>query len=475
LSLASESGAILSKDVRTGLGVARIFSRIGLSLFVWFSPNLVAAQSTASNLPISVTFVPVGSRHSSSVEDRVVVIEHPFWAHPTTRTMKFRDPLLNDSAGNDLETWLNEGSSAVIYRVTRSNVSGCKEPPETPSCVNTEPFVVNFITRETISRPTALAEQNHPSFRYNESLVPINQEAKARIREYLFLAHPGLTQAPSDDKPEMWRVLADGTNAHPVAVPYFDTGSHGCSVSPDAQFLTCEPPPRYPLNQHGIRLSLLDGTKPTYIKRDQEKIGIGFVVWQPNSGGFVYYSFNAARNQGWIVYCRIDQNKLHSADVNERQSALEYHELAPTIVPSQYCLGTSGDLQPPPTCNPFGAGNVGSEIPVWSPDSSWIYYSGLIQSKESSTPRRVVGRVSIKNPNSFEPLTLAFAEESGHPAISPDGSDVAFLAPTSKTDPRTQLFLLNIKTRNVKQLTSTDLPTEAHGPQWWTWTCMMKP
>jgi WD40-like Beta Propeller Repeat len=282
-------------------------------------------------------------------------------------------------------------------------------------------------------------------------------------------------------------VKPDGTKPVPISQPYFDTGPHGCSVSPDGQFLACEPPGRYSsdgkhaLAEHGMRLSLIDGTKPTYIKRTEEKIGLGFVLWSPDSTGVVYYSFSNSGNQGWLVYVHVDREiLLHTDDEMEREKkALKYDVLAQDIVPSQFCKGTSGDLASPPRCRSFGTGEKssaqGSDLPVWSPDSRWVYYSGLMRSAGNALPQRVIGRVLISKPNSFEPLTLQFTGEAGHPAISPNGGAIAFLGTTSTTDPRAQAFLLVVKTRRVRQLTSFPAAEEASPPNWWSWLASKKP
>jgi WD40-like Beta Propeller Repeat len=440
------------------------------------SPRVALGQERATDPPIGVATVPLHSGHSSSVEDRITVIENALSTHPRTHILKFKDPLLDDSSGKQLELWLNNGKSAIIYRITPSNVGGCANPPQYPKCVKIEPFVVDLLTGQTISRPTAPVQHDHPSFLYNEGLVPISEKAIGeKIKEYVFLAHPGLTQTISNDKPEMWRVMADGSNAKPVAQPFLDTGSHGCAVSPDGQFLACEPPPRYPLEQHGIRLSLIDGTKPTYIKRGEERIGLGFVVWQPDSSGFLYYSYSNSRDRGWLVYCHIDGPKLHSDDENERKAALDCHVLAPDLLPSQFCLGTSEDLAHPPPCRPYGTGNLGSDLPVWSPDSKWVYYSALNRSTGTELPRRVIGRVLISKPETYEPLTLEFGREAGHPTISPHGGAIAFSATTSAIDSRTQVFVLIVKTKRMTQLTSFGSDEEGYAPQWWDWADAKRP
>jgi hypothetical protein len=107
------------------------------------------------------------------VDQRIVVIENPLTAHPKTRVLKFQDPSLGVGVGTQLQNWLDGGRRATVYSITSSNVAGCTTPPQEPKCVRLEPFVVNIVTGQTISRPTRLFQHDHPTALYNEGLQPL--------------------------------------------------------------------------------------------------------------------------------------------------------------------------------------------------------------------------------------------------------------------------------------------------------------
>ena len=104
--------------------------------------------------------------------------------------------------------------------------------------------------------------------------------------------------------------------------------------------------------------------------------------------------------------------------------------------------------------------------PVASPDGSWLAAAVTIYDLEKNEGKGRIWRVSARAPGEAgfaEPSPLTSAEtSSGEPAISPDGTRLAFTRKDEKG--RKQIFVLPLSGGEARKV--TDLPLGAFDPKW---------
>jgi WD40-like Beta Propeller Repeat len=157
------------------------------------------------------------------------------------------------------------------------------------------------------------------------------------------------------------------------------------------------------------------------------------VVWAPNSEGFVYYAL--VEGKGSLVY----QKGVKGVEDVEGLHKQNY-VLARKEVPGVYCFHNCADLGSKVEGDvtlPIGSG----ELPAWSPDSNELYFTVLNASKN----HRIFCKVLVKPNKDTCDEQIDVGREVGYPAISPDGQYMAFLSTVSNSDPRTQLFVMDLR------------------------------
>ena len=441
--------------------------------FCLLSPvRTMATESlTTDDLPIQFTRVPSNLTHGSSHCQVATLIEHP--VSPTRRTLKpFNpEPLPSKSGkfGTGYGGWLGDGETAVIYKASyRLEVDDMDCRGQGPDKLILEPFVVKVKTGSVIARPT-LWEDDAPivptadylsmsCWYYREALVVSPRSTKADGELWF---HATRTQPASEPhcrhlgKSDSF-LLGTKPNryGHWSRTKFnYDIGTHGCTVAPNGKGWACE--------DHGLRVGPVAGVLGSAI---QPPMGLAYAIWRPDSQGFVYMSYTpgaAIENTARLTYVPVSWN----AEMQPMVGASR--ELAPKYPPSQICEGT---INQGVKCKQYAGdgnrGNIGSDIPVWSRDSKWVYFSALVAQPGSSEYHRVLVRASPDSPQ-VEVLTDKWKREAGHPAVSPSGKYVAFLSTRTDDNKLTDVFLLDVLTHDVQRLTEIDGHFQAYNLIWW--------
>jgi Tol biopolymer transport system component len=393
-------------------------------------------QSAITSLPIGLTVIPEYEGHQGGALDYAGMVSH-LDSTPKFERMEFKDPPLSDkNKGTGFYGWLRDGRRAIILSLTDAN--------------HIDAYVIDRVSGKTL---VALTESMHsyagtggPSF-YNAGVSPVySAQDEEKVAGFLFLASTG--------SPRLCYVGPDGKQPSCIYV-----GGHGCNISPDGKHVACEEE-----GFDGIRLydlaiqsGVLMLLNPSNINRgDGETLALRYAVWAPNSQGFVYESRFSA-HQGRIVYYELPSKLLPNGDYTILntpdwiagcfcESAGPYYQTGKTICKN---IGTCDDLS---KCN------IGTELPAWSGDSKFVYYSAFRRIGPQPFTR-VLGRVSLERPGYFEPLTEGFEHGGARSAaVSPDGKFVAFESVTTANDSRSQLYLLDLaKSTKVIQLTKLPL------------------
>jgi hypothetical protein len=268
---------------------------------------------------------------------------------------------------------------------------------------------------------------------------PINPEGTATLTKVFKVGPQG--QPPSDKKP----LLA------------FDVLVHGCQISPDGNWLACEPLNRpkdrdgnynpteakFPGGHYcwdGVILVETKTGAESCVGNIAEYSGDSVAIWSPDSNGFLYFSQDRENapekgwrpTKGWLNYYKLKTKTGFPIRV------------AKGTTPTYFCK-----LLVP--CEAIGRG------PTWSPcwkenpcqnefgDSKWLYFSAYYPAPSASAASQVIGKVSLDRPDKFIPVTEELGLDAGYPVISVDGSRLAFLATESSTDRRRQLYTMEFK------------------------------
>jgi hypothetical protein len=305
-------------------------------------------------------------------------------------------------------------------------------------------FVVDLRTRAIVYSPTTKFRElqgHNQAYFYNEGLQPLYSKGTNRLTGFVLITHRHLTA--TDSSSEIWQIKPDGTPVKRL-IPE-DVGAHGCSVSPNQQYLACERLNGDEFKKKGLLLTKFDGTHVGDIKWGTTVVPFGAAIWSSDSAGFVFYACSAGcQTDGFLIYYDIAKNT--------------FTPLAPDFVPAWFC--TQRDM-----CRP--SGGHGSEIPARSPRPGEFYYSVLIGSTNGEKPRRVLGSVSLANPNVFHPLTFEEFTEPAQPVVSADNRTVAFIANFSITDTIAALYSVDVRTRSIHRLSKQG--DNFYAPQWQDW------
>jgi hypothetical protein len=472
---------------RSQVGQRRLASASALLLaFLFASGAQAGGPQTTDDLPILFTKVPSNAVHGSSHCEVATLIAHPLSA--TNRVIKpFNAGALPSSTtqvGTAYQGWLGDGQTAVVEKITyRVSVNDADCSGRSPPSNIIEPFVVNPDTGSVIARPTLVQDDQDdqpnliPSadgysgycWYYREQLI-VSPFSKTKANNALwFLAtrfapatERHCTHLTQTDR-YLGGVKADKYNnwhtdyQKPTGV-WYRIGVHGCEIAPNGNAWACEG------DDAGLHAGPVLGTLGPAIT---PATGLNYAVWRPNSQGFVYmaYSFGpGVHNPAQLVYVPVDTRDPNKIVVGKTQS------LAPSYPPAEICSSTVGNGGV--SCNDYAGsstgGAIGSDIPKWSRDSKWVYFSGLVSQTGSNKFHRVLLRVSPESPQG-EVLTDQWTREAGHPAMSPSGGYVAFLSNRADNNKLVDVFLLDVRTHQVQQLTNiNDDKFQAYNPVWWT-------
>jgi hypothetical protein len=307
-------------------------------------------------------------------------------------------------------------------------------------------------------------DQNR-DYLYSQVPQPVyNPPSTKNLAYYVVATHRGPVNAEGTGTiTEMWKV--DPTGRSKEQLLKFSVGMHGCQVSPNGDWLACEPSSTDACKQT-VLLVELKTNKTFCIRRDDQISRDSSTIWSPDGKGFVYFSQTRETHpKEWSL-------NYYAVDSRTRVPTLN---LAKGTLPSYFCNNVTKTTEECPRI-----GRSGGDGPIWSPcateapcpngveDSKWIFFSAYHQPTKTSPAREVIGKVSLDNPAEFKAITSYLGKDSGHPSISSDGSRLAFLVAESHTDRRGQLYVMRIGSPQARNLTSFDVQSFANAtaPQW---------
>lgn len=294
---------------------------------------------------------------------------------------------------------------------------------------------------------------------------------------------------------QLWRVdLAGIPEASPLTV-----GNHGCALSPDGNFLACEP--AIGDSCPGIRLRDTNETKSACIFFSQQHLDLTVRLpsWSSDSKGFAFYAHAQPSSKfsvpdAWVDYYTLGDNPF----AVETQKLRVFRDQ--DFVPGDFCqdvndarrcaqLGTLNSLSPATATSPIRIPvPLGTESLVWGardPNHQFLYFSAFARNDNSDHIFRTIGRIDIKDSSpKFRPLLRHPKGPTAYSATSPDGKFIAFLGITSRPqdpnkncgnfqtcelDARSQLYVVDTSGDHEDEgapLTSLAAPYEVFNPVW---------
>lgn len=444
-----------------------------MSLLVVVVATYTAYQSlnafvAATDIPIGFTIIPMNDTHPNVNGHHAAIasLQIQRWDPKTKQTehwdfIKFADdPLNNTTKSTAFGGWLKGGHGFVYSQVDKN---GARE---------VEPIVISELGKDggarNFARPTRHVKQREHSNTLAEflTLQAIYKGVSDEIEKYLFLD----TTAGST----RWRLWAVDPRGQPTplgyegATPSLAVGGHGCWLSPNGRFLSCQTHPEW---AHGKdEYVLVDLQAHTACCKITSTEGSLAVYWAPDSSGFAYLAHTGND-------FRYDFFPISNGTPREGTSSLRLTE--PGLVPAD---GACSNLKI--GCAIVISGS-GADRPVWS--NNRFYFSRIDPTKKR--PKPTIGSIGLLSNlrmcgekgqeqcigSPFVQLAKDRACAAGWAEPSDDGEKVAFLSPVpgsasdadcSKTDGRAQLFVYDIKTKTEFQMTHITGDRQAYNPHW---------
>jgi hypothetical protein len=424
---------------------------VAVIIFLSSIPRLATAQIGIIPSGVGFTHIPTSKAHEGGPLCNKAGWLNPQSHIPIFRDFKFQDAHFTESAGTSFAGWLRDGKHAIFARQSWHATGSC--PASDRCCAipfaqqDQDNFIVDLKTGTIVSSPTTKfreLESHNQAYFYNEALQPLYAGRTNRLTGFVLVTHRDFEPTTGT---ETWLIEPDGTPVRRMISQ--DTGGHGCSVSPNEQYLACGRVGA-DWNTKGFLLTTMDGRTVADVVWGNKVIPIDIASWSSDSAGFVFYACvhtadprSACREGGYLVYYDLKTKTFLS--------------LVPDLSPAFLCYYTGG-------CPDSAAG--GSDIPRRSPIPGWFYYTAMLGSTNGGK-HRVLGSVSRENPNVFHPLTFAEFTEPGHPAVSPNNKTVAFIANFSKSDTkRAALYTVNVQTHIVHKLGKLTQGDNIYAPHW---------
>ncbi len=348
--------------------------------------------------PVEATSVGVDFKHRASPERRAIWGD---WRKSCQLNPELRfpdDPLSDPHKGTEFAGPLRDG----MIVTTSLNDIGDRKKGEPYKDAGLE-FVVAPLTLKIKARPmscptspdgctgrdpkTGRSDHQPHAFFAGGLQAVYDPKSTSKVVQYLFTANSQFHY--KDDyvvDSYFWQVDLDG---HPVNRSV-RVGVHGCAVSPDGQYLACEPPcqpqhygPEGPgpdckgvaLPCNGLLVLPIDLGTTACVWRAGDIGILNLAVWSPDSKGFAYYALQQLdSNKGVLLYYRLGTKVDQIVQLLPRANQKEIW------IPALFCslqgndphlaplgcqhLGTSGGV-PDPGEPSVG---LGSDMPAWSPD-----------------------------------------------------------------------------------------------------------
>lgn len=292
------------------------------------------------------------------------------------------------------------------------------------------------------SEENYLWEREHKTFRMTEGnwlvdccLVDIttgavkNLTAVERVSNY----NVGIRPWPGDPTRATFAPLINGIQ-HPFVMDSDgrnkkdlssgkDGFTYGCNVSPDGQRITYN-------KDYLVYVADKDGSNPRRVDEDPKHTFQFIPTWSPDGRWLMFLSGQHSKCHPYIA--RSDGTGLRKlADRGTYTSVFE-------------------SLKHP------DFHSAGSDLPVWSPDSQWVYYTAQVG------PSVELLRVSIAG--QVQQLTHGQpGTEHYYPAVSPDSRLVAFGV---RHNGAAALYVADANGRNAKPITAPTLNHVQTYPQW---------
>jgi len=282
-------------------------------------------------------------------------------------------------------------------------------------------------------------------YSYNEGAQPL-YDINKRLLGFLFATHPKPPGIPYGT--EVWQVEPDGTNA----VMLGPASTHGCNISPDQALMVCEQT-NGPGGGANIVLQKLAGSSLGSILKPDEYERMLLSRWSPDSKFLVYFSEVGPSRAGSVIYQDVE-------DLSHLDDPKRHKILADGQIPGTFCS----------KCGLVGNGNLGSDFPAFSPllpgegHPKWL---ALAVQKELPGQKYKKVLYGISLDQSEPPKEIELPYDVSYPTFSPDGESLAFLSIESASDPRSQVFVVNWKTRKWRQVTHIkEANRQVYNPHW---------
>lgn len=460
----------------------RHHSLVFLAMVFCLAKSANSTSQSVDALPILFTKVPANLLHGSSHCSEAMIVESPLGAQSKIRSISSALPADGGGKlGAQFDGWLGSPTKASILRISYRgapdvDLADCEG--KDPNRLVLEPFVVDLKSLK-VERPTQWSPESKgradllsAGCFYYRSIMRVLPGSSPSLDKVWFLGQRSHDVQDDHCKDLDHRTGTSGQDFQMLAAFKDETGrwsmlgkgfvppgAHPCAIAPNGKAWACE-------SADGLWL----GTPWRNSWKVLKTTGLKFAVWHPKSTGFAYV--------------------FHANPSDHRTAAIRFVSIefdadgAPTIgrsidlasddwAPAQVCSNkTTAGVR----CRPFAGltanrGNIGSDLPVWSPDANWIYFSAF--RKNSSAPfHRALVRVSIDNPKLAEVVFDKEDQEVGHPAVSPTADHVAFLGTRAKHNLLTELFVVKIGSVGARRISRLQeecgFLCQAYAPIWWT-------
>ncbi len=279
------------------------------------------------------------------------------------------------------------------------------------------------------SEDNYLWEREHKTFRRSEGWLldgclvdiqtgaAVNLTAVERVSNY----NPGLSPWPGDPTRATFAPLigeiqhpyvmdSDGRNKRDLSSGP-DGFTYGCSVSPDGQRITYN-------KSYLVYIADKDGANPRRVDEIPEHTFQFVPTWSPDGK--------------WVLFLAGQHYKCHPylvcADGTGLRKLADRGTYSSTMQPLKY-----PDFH-----------SASSDLPVWSPDSKWVYYTAQVGEAVELMHVSLTGKV--------EQLTHSKPGVAHyHPKVSPDGRLVVF---GSTRDGAGAQYVANADGGNIKAITT---------------------
>jgi hypothetical protein len=434
-----------------------------LCLYICFAIQVSNAQTPSVRLPrlgLSIGFIvlPVDSGHHAIPDGWAA--HRDLW-NPSQMKLDFDyadQPLSDPMLGTAFSRWLRDGRMVIGSVIANFAYHEYVVDPNTGRIV-LDPMAC---TNQGCSWTDANGKKfSQPPAAYSEGLQAIYDPQSTKAIKYVFSARIA-DQSHVEITGEFWTV---DTNGKTINRPFL-TGAHGCTASPDGEYLACESPGDA---CKGIQILTILGEHRECVWREGDDVFLRVGFWSPDSKGFAYYSRSSDGRKGWIMYYRLGRDPSHPIQLLPRDDGDNWTagEFCSIIFSHCQHIGILSTAEEP-------SSNLGSEILVWSgnPDSLQLYFSAIDRSKQAPYIRTLgsvrlwfSGDGSVKI-GAFRPLMSKNLTPTGFAALPPSGTRIAFLGVTSHNDARSQLFVYDRDTKKLTRLTYVGGHEQVFNPSW---------